>query len=267
MLLTAAESTCNHFKTNHLENNPPSRKLIISNKCKPFSDIRGKKRIVKISEKQLYQRETQTKAGINEHSYQVFPNGDKNWLNGFQCGSVLRSWRCSMQASKQVRDEPQECEPPLLNPSNHHWTTNANVNLDTQCTSFFHHLKLSESLWNARVFPAYKESYGLLKVTVFLKKILQITRVLKASPELALLGNSNSSVPLLDSLTVNSQSVSCAGVHSSSVQLSAAPCDRRTNTFVQRHFSTRDSNTGVLLQDFKTSSRNTSCEWIPDTTR
>lgn len=53
MLLTAAESNCNHFKTNHLESNPPSRKLMIPNTCKPFSDIHGKKRIVKISAKQL----------------------------------------------------------------------------------------------------------------------------------------------------------------------------------------------------------------------
>jgi len=53
MLLTAAESTFNHFKTNHLDSNPPSRELMISNKCKPFSDIHGKKRIVKVSGKQL----------------------------------------------------------------------------------------------------------------------------------------------------------------------------------------------------------------------
>lgn len=162
MPLAASENTCNHFKTNHLENNPPSRKLMTANKRKLLSDICGKKRIVKILEK--------TATGVKNKGWHqqtqlssiLYQNGQKS--NGFQCE------RCCVQTGRQVWDEPQKREPLLPDPPERHCTTKARVNLDIQNTPFFHHLKPSESLWNARACSAYKESFILQKIAILFFK-------------------------------------------------------------------------------------------------
>jgi len=175
-------------------------------------------------EKQLHSTDTDQREKQNE---------DKGWhqwtqlssildqkgqkLNSFQCESALCSWRCSTQASKKVWDEPRKHEPPPPNPRTCHWTTNTRVNLDFQHTSSVHHPKLPKNLWKARVFPAYKESYVLLKVTTLLKNSTDnecakdITRTCSVWWQQQL-----SSSP---GLTVSSWWVRHAGVHRSSVQL------------------------------------------------
>lgn len=184
ILLTAAGSTWNLFRTDHLENNPPSRKLLIPNSINRAQTnvgriVRGKfpakatiiwimegfvlEEIIHfqcppwtlIREKNWYQW-TQISGILNQTA--------QNWTQGF--GIALTSWKCRMQTSRQVWDQPREW--------GHHsqihqtvlGTTNTNGNLDVQgtlCIFLF-------SLGNTRHFPVSKESHILLKITVFFRR-------------------------------------------------------------------------------------------------
>lgn len=205
MLLTAADSTCNHFKANHLENNPPSRKLMISSKCKPFSDIHGKKRIVKVLEKQLYSMDAnhrikpdwRQRLASTQLSSILDQTGQNSAKMAWKCSLLLKMLDISQQAGMGLASEMWASIAKSIKLSLDP-LSNARVNLDIHHTSFFHYLKLSESSWNARVFSAYKASYILPEVTMFLKNSTDnmcaqdITKIC------------NGSFPLLDPLTVNS---------------------------------------------------------------
>lgn len=125
------------------------------------------------------------------------PKGAKlKWFSVWKCSLLCADW----QAGTGPAWETWTSAAKSIRMSLHH-----RVDLDIQDTSSFHHPKPSESLWNAWVCSAYKESFILQKITIYIYfffLILQITYVLKTSPELALFGTS--SAPLLDAQsTVN----------------------------------------------------------------